>query len=107
MNSNTCLSFNFKYPIIINATTNNNTELTDFEVFIDNSPNKTNLQPDKKTTVDTFLFGATHTILVKKIGHEDANKTDHVIQDPENIIDLSLPRKEVTFYKNNILFNPG
>ena len=65
-------------------------------MFIDNSPNKTNLQADNKTTIDTFLFGATHTILVKKIGHEDANKTDHIIQDPDNIINLNLPMKEVS-----------
>ena len=69
-------------------------------MFIDNSPNKTSLLPDNKTTVDKFLFNDTHTIEVKKEGYEDANKTGHVVQDPENIIDLYLPIKQVYFNGN-------
>ena len=75
----------------------------DFDVFIDNSPNKTDLQADNKTTVDKFLFHNTHTIEVKKEGYEDANKTDHVVQDPENVIDLYLPIKQVSI-NGNYLF---
>ena len=70
--------------------------MTDFEVFIDNSPNKTVLKSDNKTTVATFIFGANHSIVVKKVGHKDANKTDYVIKDPENVIDFNLPKNRVS-----------
>ena len=88
--------FPFQYEIIINATTDGGAELTDFEVFVDFSPNKTVLQSDNKTTVDTFVFGAIHTIVVKKVGHQDANITDYEIKDPENVIDLNLPKNRVS-----------
>ena len=69
--------------------------MQDFEVFIDNSTTKEVLKADNKTTVTAFVFGDKHTVIVKKKGHEDANKTDHIIQDPENVIDLYLPKKQV------------
>ena len=70
--------------------------MQDFEVFIDNSPNKTALQADNKTTVTTFVFGDSHTIEVKKEGYEDANKTGHIVQDLDNVINLYLPIKQVS-----------
>ena len=85
----------------INATTDGDLELTDFEVFIDGSNLTEIMDVDNKTTVATFVFGDTHTIVVKKVGHEDANQTDYVIQDPTNIINLNLPRKRVCASRNN------
>ena len=85
--------------MIINATTDNGEVLTDFEVFIDNSPNKTDLGSDNKTTVSNFPFGSNLFIEVKKKGYMDANETSYLVQDIENIIHLNLPIKRVSLRK--------
>ena len=84
-----------QYQITINATTDGGMILTGFDIFVDNSNLTEALDVDNKTTVKKFVFGDTHDFLVKKVGHEDANKTSYVVQDPENIINLSLPKKRV------------
>ena len=85
----------FQYPFILNVTTDGGEELFGFEVFIDSSNSSETLDVDNKTTLNTFVFGDTHTIVVKKIGHEDDNKTDHVVIYPENVIVLNLPKRRV------------
>ena len=80
----------------MNVTTDGGEELVGFEVFVDSSNVSETLNADNKTTLNKFVFGDTHTIVVKKIGHEDANKTGHVVQDPENVIVLNLPKKRVS-----------
>ena len=77
-------------------TTDEGEELFGFDVFVDSSNVSESLDVDNKTTLNTFVFDDTHTIVVKKTGHEDANKTDHVVQDPENVIELNLPKKRVS-----------
>ena len=72
--------------------------LADFDVLIDGSNITETLDVDNKTTLKTFIFNDTHNVLVKKVGHEDANRTDYVIKDPTNIIDLNLPKKRVRIY---------
>ena len=79
----------------MNVSTDGGQELLGFDVFVDSSNTSETLAADNKTTVNTFVFGDTHTIVVKKIGHKDANKTDHVVMDPENVIVLNLPKKKV------------
>ena len=68
-------------------------------MFINNSPNKTVLQADNKTTTKKFDFGSSIKIVVKKIGHEDANITAYLVQDKENIVHLNLPKKRVRLSK--------
>ena len=69
--------------------------LTGFDVFIDGSNATEALDADNKTTLKTFVFNDSHNILVKKVGHEDANQTNYVIIDPTNVINLNLPKKRV------------
>ena len=59
-------------------------------------PNKTELDSDNKTTIKRFNFGISLKIVVKKIGHQDANVTNYMIQDKENIVHLNLPKKRVS-----------
>ena len=80
----------------INATTDGGMVLTGFDVFIDGSNVTEALDADNKTTLKTFVFDDSHDILVRKVGHEDANKTGYVIMDPTNIINLNLPKKRVS-----------
>ena len=85
-----------QYQIIINATTDGNMSLSSFDVFIDGSNVTEDLDVDNKTTLNTFVFNDIHNVFVKKVGHEDANRTNYVIMDPINIIDLNLPKKRVS-----------
>ena len=70
--------------------------LLNFDVFLNDSPNKTELENDNKTTKSKFDFGSNLKILVKKIGHQDANVTSFLIEDKENILPLNLPKKQVS-----------
>ena len=79
----------------INATTDGGVQLDDFEVYIDGSNSTEALDVDNKTTMNTFIFGDTHDIVVKKVGHKDANQTNYMIKHPDNVIDLNLPKKRV------------
>ena len=81
----------------MNVTTDGGEQLLGFDVFVDSSNASEALGTDNKTTVRKFVFGDTHSIVVKKIGHDDANKTDFVVMDPENVIVLNLPKKKVCF----------
>ena len=81
----------------MNVTTDGGEQLLGFDVFVDSSNTSETLGADNKTTVRKFVFGDTHSIVVKKIGHDDANKTDFVVMDPENVIVLNLPKKKVCF----------
>ena len=91
------LSYTYlQYPVIINATTNDDISLSNFEVFIDDSPSKTSLEADNTTTTTKFDFGSSIKIVVKKIGHVDANVTAYLIQDKENIVNVNLPKKRVS-----------
>ena len=87
--------FKFQYPFIINATTNDGEQLTDFEVYIDGSNSTETLDTDNMTTLNTFVFGDTHDIIVKKVGHQNDNETSYVIKDPENMIHFFLAKKRV------------
>ena len=87
----------FQYPLIINATTNDNVELTGYEVFINGSATKAVFESDNKTTVSTYDFNTKLDIVAKKIGHQDANETNYMIKDLENIIDLNLPKNRVIY----------
>ena len=91
----------FQYPFILNVTTDGDEELFGFDVFVDSSNASETLDVDNKTTLNTFVFGDIHTIVVKKIGHEDANKTDYMVMDPDNVIVLNLPKKRVR--KHNLV----
>ena len=83
--------------MIINATTNDNVALTGFEVFINGSTTKAVFESDNKTTVSTYDFNTKLDIVAKKIGHQDANETNYMIKDLENIIDLNLPKNRVIY----------
>ena len=83
----------------INATTDGGVILEEFDVFVDGSNVTEALDVDNKTTLTTFVFDDSHDIIVKKVGHEDANQTNYVIQDPENMINLNLPKKRVSSIK--------
>ena len=67
--------------------------MLDFDVFVDGA--KEDLQSDNKTTVKEFSFDTNHDISVKKVGHEDGNKTNYVITEPTNVITLNMPKKKV------------
>ena len=79
----------------MNVTTDGGVVLTGFDVFIDGSNVTEVLKADNKTTLKTFVFGDSHDILVKKVGHDNANLTSYTVQDPENMIQLNLPKKTV------------
>ena len=91
-----CILSLIQYPFILNVTTDGGEPLLGFDVFVDFYCVSEILKVDNKTTNRTFVFGDKHTIVVKKTGHEDANKTDHIVQDPENVISLNLPKKRVS-----------
>ena len=67
--------------------------MIDFDVFVDGV--KEALQPDNKTTVKEFSFDTNLDISVKKVGHEDGNKTNYVIKEPTNVIVLNMTKKKV------------
>ena len=87
----------------MNVTTDGGEELFGFEVFVDSSNVSETLGSDNKTTINTFVFEDIHTISVKKSGHDDANKTGYVVKDPENIIDLNLPKKRVSLFQSRLI----
>ena len=97
------LSYMFlkQYPLTINATTDGDMVLNGFDVFIDGSNVTEALTSDNRTTIRDFVFGDEHNITVKKVGHEDANQTNYLIQDPSNIIDLNLPKNRVSWIKKS------
>ena len=66
-----------------------------FDVYVDGSNVSEALDVDNKTTLNTFIFGDAHDILVTKVGHQDDNATNYVVQDPKNVIELNLPKKRV------------
>ena len=85
----------FQYPFIFNITTDGGVQLLGSKVFIDGSNVTEALDADNKTTLKKFVFGDSHDILATKIGHDSANLTSYIVKDPENIIQLNLPKKKV------------
>ena len=76
-------------------TTDDGVPLPDFEVFIDGSNITETFEVDNKTTVNTFVFGDSHDILVTKNGYQDASQINYVVKDPDNEIDFNLPKERV------------
>ena len=79
-----------QFHLIIEATTNNGAELTQFQVYEGN----TELPLDGKNTEKTFNFGETILIRVTKDGYTEANTT-HTITHGDNKIVAYLPIKMV------------
>ena len=94
METNNDYFISYQYTLSFNVSTNGGIELMGFDVFVNDL--KEDLKSDNKTTVKEYSFDTKHNISVKKIGHEDGNKTDYVITDPTNLINLNMPKKTVS-----------
>ena len=93
-----------QFPLIIEATNNNGTELTQFQVY--EGDTKLLLGDDRKTTNKHFSVGEVIPLIrVTKDGYTEALKTNYTIIDGNNTISVDMPIKVVSliFYFSRVI----